>query len=295
MSVKAGGQTPDSLLNLYGHPRPGRIGRGLAALANSRTLARFRRGLFSRLPFPRLESNVTNVVYTTWLLDTTTVSHLVPPGLTLWERNGQTPFTILTYQHGHFGPSCSGPLRRLLGSPLQSNWRLYLQAPPSQAPQVSTVLFLKNTMNSLFYVLGTRLFSDVLATHLPETFVHRQTDGRYETVIFPGSGSAPALNCVCTPATHGTLGPAFSEVFDSWASAVEFLCLQDGAVSYTDQDAHLAFSEIDLPIDLTTVQPLGLASGELQCPFLDQFSPAAETLCYLVPEVLFQATSERLI
>ena len=33
-------------------------------------------------------------------------------------------FTFLTYRHGDFGRRFSGPLRRLCGSLVQSNWRI---------------------------------------------------------------------------------------------------------------------------------------------------------------------------
>lgn len=77
----------------------------------------------ARLPFLTLHSDVRDVVYVSWLVDAAAAQKLVPAGVTLWQRDGKTPFTVLTYRHGHFGPALPGPLRKLLPSPLQSNWR----------------------------------------------------------------------------------------------------------------------------------------------------------------------------
>lgn len=120
----------------------------------------------ARLPFLTLHSDVRDVLYVSWLVDAAAAQKLVPAGVALWQRDGKTPFTVLTYRHGHFGPALPAPLRRLLPSPLQSNWRLYLDHTPPGAPAVPCVYFLKNIMASLPHALGTRLFSDILPTHL---------------------------------------------------------------------------------------------------------------------------------
>ena len=54
------------------------------------------------------------------------LASVVPPGVSLIQEGGHTLLTVLTYRHGHFGPAFLGPLRKLLPSPLQSNWRVYL-------------------------------------------------------------------------------------------------------------------------------------------------------------------------
>lgn len=54
------------------------------------------------------------------------LASVVPPGVSLIQKGGHTLLTVLTYRHGHFGPAFLGPLRKLLPSPLQSNWRVYL-------------------------------------------------------------------------------------------------------------------------------------------------------------------------
>ena len=288
-------QTLDLLDNRFRPRRRGPMGLIFSAIVNSQVIARIRRVLTSIFPFVKLRSDVKNVVYMTWLVDVEKVKHFVPTGLKLWQKNGLTPFTILTYRHGSFGPSFLGPLRRLFFSPLQSNWRLYLESPPSNVPQISTVLFLKNIMNSIFYTFGTRVLSDVLATHHAKKFYHKQIEGGFETQIIPGIGSAPQLSSITKMTASKTLNSSFAEVFDSWEYAVEYLSLQDAAISYTDKDSIFAFSEIKLPIDLATIQPLEIISNKFECPFMKQFSPYGEPLCFHIPEVRFLAISEQLI
>mgnify|MGYP000037053399 CR=1 FL=1 len=288
-------QTLDKLGNRFISPRSGPIIGLTAAISNSKIIARCRRVFTSIFPFLRLRSDVTNVVYMNWIIESESVHHLIPNGLELWEENGQTIFTILTYRHGNFGPSFLGPLRRMFFSPLQSNWRLYLKSAPPQVPQGSTVLFLKNSMSSHLYALGTRVLSDVLATHLPRKFVHTHDGSSFTTIISPGKGSAPKLNCVTHSNNEKRLGSQFSQIFDSWDNAIEFLSFQDAAVSYTDRDSIFAFSEIKLPIDISTIEPLELQSEGFECPMIEGFLPQSEPLCFVIPNVCFLATSEQLI
>ncbi len=288
-------QTLDLLGNQFQSPRRSPIHWLTAALSNSKLLARSRRRFTSFFPFLKLRSDVKDVVYMNWILEVDKVRHFLPDGLELWEKDGKTLFTILTYRHGSFGPSFLGPFRRLFLSPLQSNWRLYLKAAPPNVAQGSTVLFLKNSMSSHLYALGTRVFSDVLATHLPRKFIHKKKDSGFETSISPGKGSAPELKCFVEASDEKTIDKEFSELFDSWEEIVDFLSFQDAAVSYTDRDSIFAFSQIELPIDTSTIQPMELRSEGFLCPMLDELAPIGEPLCYRIPKVRFLATSETLI
>ena len=144
-------------------------------------------------------------------------------------------------------------------------------------------------------MLGTRLLSDVLATHLPARFSHERDGNRYITVIESGSGSSPNFNSVTQSIGKKELDIGFSDMFGSWESAVEFLAMQDAAVSYTDQPSVLAFSEIELPIDLSNVSPLQLVEEESNCPFIERFTRHGGTLSFVIRELDFIATSECLL
>ncbi|WP_255757887.1 DUF2071 domain-containing protein [Massilia sp. erpn] len=274
--------------NRYIHPLPGIIGACANRLANSPLLLACRRAVMSRLPFLRLASDVRDVVYCNWVVDAAAVAHLVPQGVKLWQRDGKTIFTILTYTHGHFGPAFAGPLRKLFPSPLQSNWRLYLDGPGEEA----TVLFVKNILDSAVHAVGTRIFSDALPSHYAPAFTHRQHEGRYDTSIHPGQGSAPAFECSAQAAGTHALPPEFSALFSSWDEAIAFLSLQHAAIAHAEDVDRLAHARIELPVDLAAVRPLQARAAS---PFLNAIGAGTAPFSFAVPAVAFQVLSERIL
>jgi uncharacterized protein YqjF (DUF2071 family) len=175
-------------------PRKGFLGWLQNSLANMQLPKQVRRTISARLPFPTLESDVSNIVYANWNVPLAAVDHLIPPGVKVIDVDGKTILTILTYAHGHFGPSAAGPLRRLFPSPLQSNWRLYVQSVAGKKPAKPTVLFLANIFDSDLYAIGTRIFSDVMHAHRAMDFNHQRRGRSWITqvrAIFDQSGSYP--------------------------------------------------------------------------------------------------------
>ncbi|SFX84565.1 Uncharacterized conserved protein (COG2071) [Janthinobacterium lividum] len=247
----------------------------------------------SRLPFLTLHSDVRDVVYVSWLVDAAAAQRLLPAGVTLWQRGGKTPFTVLTYRHGHFGPALLGPLRKLLPSPLQSNWRLYLDHTPAGAPAVPCVYFLKNIMDSLPHALGTRLFSDILPTHLAAGMTHEVTATQARCSIASGAGSAPLLDVQADIMAEHGLDADWQAPFGNWHDAVAFLACQDAAIAHVPRNGKLVFGEIDLPVDVDQVQALTALRAD--CGLLGQLPPLSTPFAFLVPEVAFKALSERLL
>ena len=279
--------------NTYRHPRAGGPGRLFAALANCAHFAKLRQAVMSRLPFLTLHSDVRDVVYVSWLVEAAAAQTLLPPGVALWQRDGKTPFTVLTYRHGHFGPALPGPLRRLMPSPLQSNWRLYLDHTPAGAPDVPCVYFLKNIMDSLPHALGTRLFSDILPTHLAAGMTLEVGATQAHCSIASGAGSAPALDVQADITAEHGLDAEWQQLFDNWRDAVAFLACQDAAIASVPRNGKLVFGEIDLPVDLDQVQALTAVRAD--CGLLAQLPPLSAPLAFLVPKVPFKALSERLL
>lgn len=285
--------------HLYTHPYKGPLGNGLAKLLNSRRFATYRRAVMSRLPFMTLDSDAVDVVYMTWLVDETLAAPFAPPGARLWSYQGRTPLTVLTYRHGHFGPRWMGPLRRFMPSPLQSNWRLYLAEPLSDAPPIPTVAFVYNVMDSLAHVAGTRLFSDALPSHWPARFDFRVTPDEAIVNIAPGDGSAPRMAARAARAGDAVLSPPWSGMFNGWSDAVVRLASQHAAVvevpTAEGAPGRSALATIDLPVDVASVQPLLLDTHTLDCPLLQRLNADPEALCFLLPSVRFSALSERLL
>ena len=247
----------------------------------------------ARLPFLTLHSDVRDVVYVSWLVDAAAAQKLVPAGVALWQRDGKTPFTVLTYRHGHFGPALPGPLRRLLPSPLQSNWRLYLDHTPPGAPAVPCVYFLKNIMDSLPHALGTRLFSDILPTHLAAGMTLEVGATQVHCGIASGTGSAPALNVQADITAEHDLDADWQALFGNWHAAVAFLACQDAAIAHVPRNGKLVFGEIELPVDVDQVQ--ALTAWRADCGMLRQLPPVSRPFAFLVPQVDFKALSERLL
>ncbi|NTZ09050.1 DUF2071 domain-containing protein [Burkholderia metallica] len=281
--------------NAFVYPSTGVIGRLANRIVASGPLLRARRALLSRLPFLQLASDVEHVVYCTWVVDVAAVAHLVPRGVTLASRGGRTLFTTLTYRHRHFGPRLAGPLRRVFPSPLQSNWRLYVDALPDGKPAERTVLFVKNVFDHPLYALGSRLFSDALPSHFARPFTHAARDGRYDTRLAGSGGSAPDFRCTAEASHDRTLSDAFAPFFDDWRAAVAALSLQHAAVAHVEDCDRLAYASIDLPIDVDAVRPLKTVGPAGGGDFLARIGATGEPLCFVVPDVAFRVLSERLL
>jgi hypothetical protein len=136
---------------IYRHPSDTLFGRMLPRLLHAPRWTRLRRALSRRWPMPALVSDVRDVVYVSWWVD---VRHapMPPPGHHYVVHAGRTPYTILSYRHGHFGPGMAGRCA-LMPSPRQSNWRWYLRRDddPDGTP---VVLFDRNVMDQLAFVAG---------------------------------------------------------------------------------------------------------------------------------------------
>lgn len=285
---------PDDLAQsaIYRHPFDNVFARMLPRLLHAPRWTRLRRALSRRWPMPALASDVRDVIYASWWVD---VRHAPspPPGHHYVVHAGRTPYTILSYRHGHFGPALAGPLRALMPSPQQSNWRWYLRRDddPDGTP---VVLFDRNVMDQLAFVAGARAFSDAMQPHLSVHFAHvLGADGGGHTLIEGGHGSAPALRLQWQVAA-GWDDATWSAAFGGHHALLRFLTCQDEAIARTC-DGHWASTRIDLPVELTHLRPLHL-QGTLQCPRLQAMGVALpDGLAFHLPRVPFRVVSERLL
>ncbi|CAK7001797.1 DUF2071 domain-containing protein [Saezia sanguinis] len=280
--------------NEFIYPSPHLWGKCCNKLLNSHRLLAARRATISRLPFVKLESGVHDIVYLNWLVDIDALRGYIPDGLQIKQQNGRTLFTILTYRHRHFGPIFMGPLRGIFPSPLQSNWRLYLDTLPDGTSGAGIVLFLKNILNSFLYTAGSRIFSDALPSHLAAEFEHTAAEGTYSTHISSGQGSAPALSCTARQISQKKLPPEFSQWYGDWNQALTHICLQHSAVVHVESINRIAHAGIELPID--TSQALPLQVDDIQLPFLEQLGAnPSELFAFAVPQVQFQVLWEQIL
>ena len=265
--------------------------RWLAPLAAWDGVRDLMRATFSRLPFLRMVSNVRDVVYLSWLVPVERVRHLVDERLELDVRDGLTAVSVLTYRHGHFGLRLLGPARRLLPSPVQSNWRLYLQA-PADADSSEGIAFFMNGLDNAIYTVGARLLADGLPVHVLASAEHERRSERVHTALDPGTGSGPSLQTVVREDEAGRALPAaFAERFESWDAAVDYLVRQDRAERIHGAIGLRSVSEIRIPIDPAEARPAIVES--LESATLGSIIDGCDALAFVVPQVDFAALGER--
>lgn len=209
------------------------------------------------------------------------VARLVPDGIELDVFDGLTPVSILTYRHGGFGPALLGPLRRLLPSPAQSNWRLNM---PREA-----VFFLKNVIDHPLHVIGARTLSDGLPAHLPERMTHERRGDVVETRITPGSGSAPDLAATVRETEDRSLPAAFERLGGGWDAAVAYLVPQGRAVR-THPAVGLC-SESLIIVDPSAIRAAEVVA--IESSWLGPITEGCEPFAFVIPEVRFASTDER--
>jgi hypothetical protein len=271
----------------FRHPRSGLAGRALQILAESR----FLRALGELLPIVAFRSDITDVVYVNYLVSASRLAPLVPRGLSLQllgARGDRALFTFLTYRHGHFGPGLLGPLRRLLPSPVQSNWRIHVFDPVTEQRGVH---FLTTAISMTAHALGARLLSEGMPMHvLARGEVRRGDDGAVDVELDPGSGSAPDASIHLVPeAAEPALTPAFSEVFASYRDLLAYCVPQDRAMDTQPWRDTVSRQEIALGIPLEACEPL---RGEVRSRAAEAIAGDAAPLCFRVARVAFRFDRE---
>ncbi|ENV10871.1 hypothetical protein F966_00649 [Acinetobacter higginsii] len=264
--------------------------RLLAPILSCSLLLQLRRLMMRILPFMRLQSQVSNVVYLSWLVDVEQVRLRYPKEVPLWEKDGKTIFTILTYQHQHFGFSFLGKLRQFLPSPKQSNWRFYLDD-----SQPKTVIFEQVVVDQVLYVLGGRLASDVMPAQYAAIFQHQRNQQAIQTEICLDQDYSLKSEVQIT--TEKQLPVTWQTLFPSWDEAVQFLVDQDHAwAEWVDQPARMSQGDIQMPVQFQQIQAAEILS--LNAPqLLQQFGldEDAEALAFVVPELDFTVLGEQVL
>ncbi|HEY7155946.1 MAG TPA: DUF2071 domain-containing protein [Gemmataceae bacterium] len=263
------------------HPWRGPAGRALDMAANSRLL----RAYCEWLPPLAFLSDITDVIYVNYLVDAERLEPFVPAGLEL-QRIGRGArfalFTHLTYRHGHFGPRLLGPLRRLLPSPVHSNWRIYVHDPHTGLPGV---YFITNAIDSTPYALAARLLSEGMPMHALRRAAVQVGDDRVCRVLLdPGSGSAPDLEASLHPGDAALPGPPWSECFESYTALLSYCVPQDRAFSSQPWYGRITRQEIALEIPLESCEPL---AGEVRSHTAGEIVGDAVPLCFRVGRVAF--------
>ncbi|MDF1665129.1 MAG: DUF2071 domain-containing protein [Planctomycetota bacterium] len=280
--------SPDSQLHHFRWPDQSKLSI-LAHMINARGLRDLIRASSSIFPIPVMKSDIRDVVYLNWMVPEERARRLCPKPLKLDVRNGKTAISLLTYQHGHFGPAFYGPLRKFLPSPCQSNWRIYVEPENPQAKR-DAIYFFKTTISGSPHAIGSRLMSDGLPSHLSDSFTHIREQDRVVTQMTPGHGSAPDLHSEVLCKTPAVLPDDFKEFFASWNDAVGYLVEQNRGVNVLSGMGEVLESRIDIPIEVSKVEPAQVKKYESQ--WLKELTAGCEVFAFVVPSVPFRALGE---
>lgn len=276
----------------HGRLRPWRCAQGLRLgpvvelIANSRLL----RALLERVPAIPMQSDIRDVIYVNYVVEAERLIHLVPEGLEL-QRIGPDAkyalFTFLTYRHGRFGPSLLGPLRRLMPSPVQSNWRIYVRDPRNGR---EGVYFVTNAVDNLVVSLGARLFAEGMPMHVLRQAELREEDGTFRLRLDPGAGNGPDATAELRPSgsAHPADGP-WRPVFATYQEMLAYCVPQDRALSTQPWLGRTTRQEIDLGIPLTDCQSL---EGAVHSAAAKSIVGDAAAFCFRVPAVRFRFEKE---
>lgn len=273
-------------LAAWRYPSENLFGKALELLANSRLVAAF----LEPLPDPAMRSDITDVVYINYLVPADKLLRLVPQGLEL-QRLGPDGkyglFTFLTYKHGHFGFRILGPLRRLMPSPVQTNWRIHVEDPRTGH---KGIYFLTNALTNSFQAIGARLLAEGMPMHiLHEGEVRRDEQGRMHVRLDPGRGSAPDVNATLSPSQTLAFEGPWKECFGSFRDFLAYCVPQDRALSTQPWANKVTRHEIQLGIPLDHCEPL---QGVVESKAAAAIAGNAQPVCFRVPSVAFRFEEE---
>jgi hypothetical protein len=261
------------------HPG-GPLARPANLIANSRLL----RALCEPLPVPAMASDIADVVYVNYLVPAHVLAPLAPRGLAIQRvgrDGGWAVLSFLAYRHGHLGPARPGWLRKVLLSPVQTNWRLYVHEPRTG---LSGVYFLSTAIDKTLYSLGGRLLCEGLPMHLlRRASVDRRADGCVSVRLDPGAGSGPDAAGQFRPVSVPEGGP-WRPAFSTYAEMLAHVVPQDRALSVQGWRSGVTDQEISLGIALHDCIPL---SGAVSSRSARSLVGDAEPFSFLVRQVDF--------
>jgi hypothetical protein len=258
----------------------------LDLLANSR----FVRTLCELVPVVAESSDITDVVYLNYVVPEERLEPLVPAELELQRigpDGGAALFSILTFRHGHFGPALLGPLRRLLPSPIQTNWRIYVRDPRTRT---HGVYFVTTAITSLPHALAARMLSEGMPMHLLARGQLRRTPaGAIHLHLAAAGGSAPEAEADLQPLAERPARGPWNRAFASYDDMLAYCVPQDRALTTQPWYRRTTRQEIMLGIPLAACVPLAPA---VQSAAAHAIVGDAEPFAFGVPHVPFRFLHE---
>jgi len=278
---------PHGRLAPWRHPAAGLVPRMVDIFANSRLFG----ALLEPLPEAEMRSDITDVVYVNYLVPAERAEAMVPRGLEL-QRLGPDGkyalFTFLTFRHGNFGFGFLGPLRKLMASPIQSNWRIHVRDPRSKH---EGIYFVTNAITRGTPALSARLLTEGMPMHLlHKGSVARAPDGEITVELDPGDGSGPDAMLKLRPAkADPELTGPWRECWDDYRAFLAYCVPQDRAMSSQPLRQRISRQEIELGIPVKACEPL---EGTVVSRAAQAIAGDAEPLCFHVAAVHFRFSME---
>jgi hypothetical protein len=267
------------------HPRAG-LGRIFDLIGNSR----FVRTLCEYVPIVAFLSDITDVIYVNYIVEASKLEPFVPAGLELQRLGADeryTFFTFLTFKHGHFGPRFLGKVRKLLPSPVQTNWRIYVRDPRTGK---QGVFFVSNACGSTLVALGARLFAEGMPMHvLHASGIDADKDGKVSLYLDGGKGSTPDAQATLQRLDERPAQGPWSLCFASYEEMLAYCVPQDRAFSSQPWYARVTRQEITLDIPLDACKPL---EGKVYSHTAYKFVGDATPFCFFVANVHFRFEQE---
>ncbi|MGH9549208.1 MAG: hypothetical protein ACRD3W_07535, partial [Terriglobales bacterium] len=195
-------------------------------------------------------------------------------------------FTFLSYNHGHFGPRMFGPLRQLMPSPVQSNWRIHVRDPKTGH---AGVYFVTTSMSNPVFAVAARTLSEGVSMHVPaHAEVSRNSDGTVHLAIDPGSGTAPSARADLRPADSADIPPSWTSCFPTYHDFLQYCVPQDRTLTPLPWCGKICRHEIVLGIPLDACEPL---TGIVDSPTASDLIGDAEPVCFRVAKLDFVLAS----
>ncbi|EMK20402.1 DUF2071 domain-containing protein [Leptospira kirschneri] len=279
--------------NQFIHNNQNLIAKTLNVFLNNILFIKIKRIVFYPFTKIRLKSDIKNVVFMNWMVPIKKVEHLIPKHAKVRIYDDQVLFTILTYEHGNFRPTIFNKIKSIFGSPLQSNWRLYIKNHELFETSKSSVYFIKNIMNSFTYAIGSRVFSNILQTHLPEKFEHYRDTNKIITKILSGKSSAPDLKIILEFASKWQLPPNMQPFFLDSKNLIDIICNQEFAISNQPDKNKYAVAQINLQFNHIDIQPLEVKIFESK--WLKEIISDSLCFAFVIKNLTFLTLGEKII
>lgn len=269
------------------HPSTNPLARVLDFVASSRLLSLW----VEPLPIVAMVSDIEDVVYVSYLVPVDRLLPYVPWGLEL-QRLGPAGeyglFSFLTYRHGHFGFRFLGPLRKLMPSPVQTNWRIHVQDPRTG---IKGIYFVTNAIDRVAPALGARLFTEGMPMHVfaRSSIVRDPTTGRVVFELSPGAGTSPDAKGSLLPCDPPVLEDEWKACFEDFRGFLEYTVPQNRAMSAQPWHGRVTRHEIELPVALDKCEPL---AGTVTSSAAEAIVGSAKPVCFRVAGLYFTFSEE---